>query len=158
MRLLIEVSGSIDNWHGAFASTPDRPRLPLPFSSSAAFIARDHQVAAIHFSDEAFHQREKGRFCHLYAPTELRRALAENDLAFFWAGSAIRAIVSNLAQLRERKVLFASYVWQTSSGINWRAQALATATRFAARRARGAVFMTGEQAQQASGTLPKHVP
>ena len=158
MRLLIEVSGSIDNWHGAFASTPDRPRLPLPFSSSAAFIARDHQVSAIHFSDESFHQREKGRFYHLYAPKELRRALAENDLAFFWAGSAIRAIVSNLAQRCERKVLFASYVWQTSSGINWRARALATATRLAARRARRAVFMTEEQARQASGNLPKHVP
>src|SRR5437879_1348812 len=107
MRLLIEISGQIEPWHRAFTAASDRPRLPLPFSSSAAFVARGHEVSAINFSDNSFPSREKGQFRKLYGPGQLKQALTENDLAFFWARSGIRAIGSNLARLRERKILFA---------------------------------------------------
>jgi glycosyltransferase involved in cell wall biosynthesis len=153
MRLLIEISGQIDDWHLAFDTATDRPRLPLPYSSSAAFIARGHEVSAIHFSDEFFSSREKGRFSRLYGPRQLREAIADNDLVLLWAGSAIKAFLSNRALSREKKLLFASYVWRVPPEARWKARLLGVATRTLARRARSAVFMTHEQVREAMTSL-----
>src|SRR5437868_1828683 len=117
MRLLIEISGQIETWHRALAAAADRPRLPLPFSSSAAFVARGHEVSAIHFSDSSFSSRERGQFRKLYGPGELKGALRETDVAFFWAGSGIKAIASNLKHsYSQKKVLLGSYVWRVPGG------------------------------------------
>lgn len=159
MRLLIELSGQIDDWHRSFAAASDRPRLPLPFSSSSALVARKHEVSAIHFTDESFSSYDKGHFRKLYGPQDLKQALVENDLAIFWASRGIRAVASELIHLSpRRKVILASYVWRVPPGLPWKVKGLAFTTRFVSRYARGAVLMTDEQASAAdrdcAGTLP----
>jgi starch synthase len=159
MRLLIEVSGQIDNWHRALVASKDAPRLPLPFSCTAAFMAAGHQVSAISFLDDAFACAERGAFEKLYGPSELTCALAENDIAFLWAGSGIKAIASNRrSSPSQKKVLLGSYVWRVPRAASWKVHGLAVATRLAARFARGAVLMTDEQTNQAVKTLGGVVP
>jgi alpha-maltose-1-phosphate synthase len=151
MRLLIEISGPLKDWHAALNPQVDRPRLPLPFSVSAAFIRAGHDVSAISFTDDSFAARDRERFRKLYGPRDLDEALADNDIAFFWARSGIRAVQRDRS--KERKVALASYVWQIKQGLHLRSRMLALATRAAARRARALVFMTDEQVSQASESM-----
>jgi hypothetical protein len=128
MRLLVEVSGEIGNWHRAFSAAPNRPRLPLPFSCAAAFHASGHTVSGIHFSNEAIGLGGSGEFAKLYGPKELNTALRENDVAFFWATAGIKAVAANLRYRITKKVLLGSYVWEASGTARTRIQGLALAT------------------------------
>ncbi len=156
MRLLVEISGPLKDWHAALNPRADRPRLPLPFSVSAAFIQAGHEVSAISFTDASFSARDRGRFRKFYGPRDLEEALADNDIAFFWARSGIRAIQRD--QSPQRKVVLASYVWHIENGFHLRSRMLALSTRFAARRARALVFMTDEQVSQASESIAADRP
>lgn len=159
MRLLVEVSGRIEDWQRSFATSADRPRLPLPFSTSAAFSTRGHAVSAINFSDSAFATRDLGHFRKLYGPAEWKNALLENDLVLFWAATGIRAVLSNMARLpAQKKVMLASYVWGVPRDAGWRGKRLALTTRLTARFARAVVLMTDEQAREANRSLAGRVP
>ena len=159
MRLLVEASGRMEEWQRSFEASADRPRLPLPFSTSAAFCARGHEVSAINFSDGHFSGLDAGHFRKLYGPGELKEALLENDLMLLWAATGIRAAVSNMVRLpAHRKVLLASYVWRVHQNAGWRGWRLAVTTRIAARLARAVVLMTDEQAREADHSLAARVP
>jgi len=159
MRLLVEASGRIEDWQRSFAVSADRPRLPLPYSTSAAFCARGHEVSAINFSDDSYPALDAGHFRRLYGSREWKKALLENDLMLLWAATGIRAIVSNTVRLPfHRKVMFASYVWGVPQDAGWRHLRLAVTTRLAARLARAVVLMTDEQARGADRSLEGRVP
>jgi len=159
MRLLVEASGRMEDWQCSFAVSAVRPRLPLPFSTSAAFCARGHEVSAIHFSDDAFSALDAGHFRKLYGPRELKKATLENDLVLLWAATGIKAIVSNMARSSaHRKVMLASYVWGVPQNVGWRGRRLAVTTRIAARFARAVALMTDEQAREAERSLAERVP
>lgn len=159
MRLLVEVSGRVEDWQATISVTGDRPRLPLPFSCSAAFVAEGHEISAINFSNPSFAESAQGIFRRLYGSRELSRALGENDLAFFWASSAIRGIAAGCLRPRcRRKVLFGSYVWQAPPSANWNVRKLMVATRLAAKWSRGIVVITEEQRREAICALGQRVP
>jgi starch synthase len=158
MRLLVEVSGQIDNWHRALVASKDAPRLPLPFSCTAAFIAAGHKVSAISFRDETFSDAAQGSFVKLYGQRELTQALAENDIAFLWAGSGIKAIAANRRSSPLQKVLLGSYVWRVPRQVALKVHGLVQATRLTARYARGLALMTAEQTNQALDRLGGRVP
>lgn len=159
MRLLVEASGRMEEWRRSFEASVNYPRLPLPFSTSAAFCARGHEVSAICFSDDTFSTLDAGHFRKLYRKGELKKALRESDLVLLWAATGIRAVVSSLAQLpAPRKVMLASYVWAVPPDAGWRGRRLAAATRLAARFARAVVLMTDEQVREADRSLAGRVP
>src|SRR5438093_4519843 len=111
MRLLVEVSSKIEDWYQAFTSSIDRPRFPWAFSSAAAFFARGHEVSVIHLSDRSFAALDPDHFRKFYGPRDLKRALAENDMALLWTRSGIKAVVSEGARLLgQKKVILTSYV------------------------------------------------
>jgi hypothetical protein len=159
MRLLVEASGRMEEWQCSFEASANHPRLPLPFSTSAAFCARGHEISAISFSGDAVSESDAGYFRKCYGKGELKKALFESDLALFWAATGIRAVVSDITQFSvPRKVMLASYVWAVPRDAGWRGRRLATATRLAARFAGAVVLITDEQSQEANLSLAGRVP
>jgi hypothetical protein len=154
MRLLVELSGGIDNWARVDRASPLWPRLPLPFASAQTFVARGHEVSAITFAAKTPVLTGSSPFRKLYGPHELNEALQATDLAFLWASAGIKAVGCALRHSpRRNNVLLASYVWQVPRSVAVKIRTLGFATRAAARVACGVVLMTEEQVEQAARVL-----
>jgi hypothetical protein len=94
-------------------------------------------------------------FQRVYNRGEEAKALQAADLFLGWASHGISTM---LRQYRQRKVVLASYVWQLRPMPFASRLRIGLTTRIAAMWARGLVFMTTEQCEEARRFLGPRVP
>ena len=163
LHLLVVINGNIREWRDTLITSPDRPRLPLPYAFGAATMNVGFRLSAIDLGTEtrqsSAEPSDTTPFETVYPAHELANALRATDLALLWGRPGLSALVKQAFLPRpRRRLLYFSYVWEARGIPSLRQRCQFGITRQAARLARGVVLMTAEQADAARATLPRHVP
>ena len=161
-RLLVAIDDNAAEWSDACTSSPDRPRLPLPYAFGAAAMKAGFRLSAIDFgakgSEPIGRRSETAPFDTIYPASELLGAMRATDFALLWGRPGLAALVKQAFLPPPRwRVLYFSYVWEPRGSSSLRQRARFAIARRAAYLARGLVLMTAEQADAARATLPRHV-
>ena len=161
-RLLVAIDDNVAEWRDALTSSPDRPRLPLPYAFGAATMKAGFKLSAIDVgakgSQAAGKPSETAPFDTIYPAGELLGAMRATDFALLWGRPGLAALVKQAFLPRPRwRVLYFSYAWEPRGSSSLRQRARFAIAQRVAYLARGVVVMTAEQAEAARATLPRHV-
>lgn len=158
MNLLVGVK-NIQKWRASEKHFQERPRLPLPYAFSGAFHNRNHKIFAVVSTNGSTPAEPVSPFERIYSHHELLNALRDTDLALFWGGRGLSAILRQvLLSYPRRRVILGSYIWQLSTLPALLAITSGTANQLLARFSRAVTVMTNEQLVLARKKLPPDIP
>ena len=162
-HLLVAIDGNIGEWRDTLTSSPDRPRLPLPYAFGAATFNAGFRLSAIDLDTKTTPanaaRRDTAPFDTIFPAHALASALRATDFALLWGRSGLSALARQaILPQAKRRLLYFSYAWTAGTNASWLQRSRLEVARQAARFARGVVLMTSEQAEAARATLPRPVP
>jgi len=159
-RLLVAISGNLPEWREAFQRSPDRPRLPLPYTFGASCHAVGFDLCAVDLAARADDRGATAPFLRVFRAKDAAKAIGSSDLALLSGSLGISSIMRQtiLSPMAGRRIAMFTYTWDTRGSPSATRRARLAMTRLAARSARGVVVMTREQAEAARRRLPRSRP